>query len=67
MAVFCEPVCTSTKEKLQKLLKVVVYVGVPYGVLKVIEVLLGFDGFAEYSPILNILAYACEVVLKKDE
>ena len=54
-------------EKLKKVLKVVAYIGFPYGFLKVIEVLLGVDGFAEYSPILNILAYACEVVLKKEK
>jgi len=54
-------------EKLNKVLKVLVWVGIPYAVLKVVEVLSGVEGFAEYSPLLNVIAYIAKQFIKEEE
>ena len=49
----------------KKVIKVILWAGIPYAVLKVVEILSGMEGFAEYSPILNIIAYVAKQVLTK--
>ena len=53
--------------KLKKIGKVVLWTGLPYLLLKVVEVLAGLEGFASYSPLLNIVAYVAKEMLKRGD